>query len=369
MPTGYLDAHIHLWEFCLFHSFTSLEEATCLDECRACLLSNPLSEWLVGVRFNQENIKEKLMPDRSMLDAWFGPQPALLVRSCLHLISLNSAAMQRLDMHSPNGLFLETDVFSTLTRLFSFLELDPAVVVRRGWELLSLKGIDRVIDMAMDKNKRPYFERLDFYTVDWDLLDESLGFKIFLDGSLGARTAALSVPYDDAPDNLGCLNYDDDRLMQIVEEVHKQGKPVACHAIGDRAVAQFLRVISQSRHQLDRLEHLQYASHEQLDLLASLDIPVCIQPVFSVELPWARLRLGPARMETAYAWSLMRSKGIRLLAGSDAPVDQVDPLYAAGAAHAQKGNQHLDKEVVLQLFARDNWNYYGWKPGAVPNPG
>lgn len=287
MPGPYLDAHIHLWEYCLFQYLTSLETASSLEEALELLKSRPFANWYVGVNLNQENLEERAFPDRVILDRWFNNRPCLLVRSCLHLVAMNTSAMQSLQLYTDDGLFLEADVFSILNRLLSIVDLDSRAVVKSGWERLKAFGYTRVIDMAMDKWKRSHFLRPDFYTVDWDLLDEALGFKIFLDGSLGARTAALFESYADDPGNYGRLNYSDQELAGLFKRVHRSGKPVACHAIGDRAVDQFLRVVQISRHPLDRLEHLQVARAEQLDRLACLDIPVCIQPVFSRELSWA----------------------------------------------------------------------------------
>ncbi len=362
MPAPFLDAHIHLWEYCLFRAFVDLTAVRCLDECRESLLARPLGDWLIGVGFNQENTVEKLIPDRNMLDNWFGDRPVLIVRSCLHLMIMNTPAMRRLKLYSADGLFMESDVFSILNKVAFQLNLDNSKIIEHGWNNLRTHGYSRVIDMAMDKQKRALFGQVDFYTVDWDILDEALGFKLFLDGSLGARTAALKESYTDDPGNYGQLNYDDDNLLKVVDRVHNSGKPVACHAIGDRAVEQFLKVIEKSRHPLDRIEHLQVATPAQIEAIARLDIPVCIEPAFSGELSWAFLRLGENRLQTAYAWNLLRDSNIRLLAGTDAPVDHIDPYCAADLADRQQGNQHLDRQFSLHLFAKANWDFYRWLP-------
>ncbi|MGE5396699.1 MAG: amidohydrolase family protein, partial [Chitinophagales bacterium] len=117
-----------------------------------------------------------------------------------------------------------------------------------------------------------------------------------------------------------------------------------------------------TRHPLDRMEHAQVTRLDQLDTLAKMDIPICIQPIFSSELSWARERLGPKRIETAYAWQEMISRGIRLLAGSDAPVDEADPHIAAETASEPTGAHHLDYQQCLQLFSRNNWEFYGISP-------
>jgi predicted amidohydrolase YtcJ len=361
LEESFFDAHVHIWEYCLFNYFTDLRSISSWEEMVERLKEKSFNGWHVGVRFNQETLDEKKIPDHEFLDHAFGSHPVIIVRTCLHLLVMNQAAMKRLDLYSPTGIFKEADVFETVNRLIAEIQLDSAEVISQGFHHLNELGITTVIDMAMNPFKRKLFDDINYYTTHFELLNEAIGFKIFLDGSLGARTAALSREYSDDRGNFGRLNYEDSDLLSIIEKVHCQGKPVAFHAIGDRAVAQFLEVIRKSRHPLDRLDHVQFASEQQLNALYKLDIPVCIQPIFSGELSWARYRLGPQRMETAYAWGLMRGKGIRLLAGSDAPVDEVDPRIAARLVNGLKGNQHLDYQDVLALFRHENRLFYGEK--------
>lgn len=364
-PRGYIDAHIHVWEFALFNHFADLEKCSNLEELVETLRSCPVEGWAIGVRFNQERLAEKIIPQRAFLDRAFSSTPVVIVRTCLHLAAANTAAMQKLGFFAENGLFYEGEAFKLLKTLVDRLHLASKEVLSQGLKELKKLGIVRAIDMGMDRHKRRLFEGLDqevqvdFYTMDFGLLDEALGFKVFLDGGLGARTAALTEEYADDPGNYGLLNYSDEALLSLVKRVHRQGKPIAAHAIGDRAVDQFLRIIKQTRHPLDRLEHVQYAREEQLEALAELEIPVCIQPIFSREISWARHRLGPERMKTAYAWGLMKDKGIRLLAGSDAPVEHVDPREAAATVACLEGRHHLGFQEVLDLFARANREFYG----------
>jgi predicted amidohydrolase YtcJ len=359
MNKGFLDAHIHLWEFCLFSFFANLEGVGTGEELVAALGARPVEGWHVGVRFNQESLKDKVLPDAAFLDRAFGKRPAVIFRTCLHLVVMNTAAMEALGRYAPNGIFLEADVFAILNEIAARLVPEPALIVKSGLAELEKCGITRAIDMAMDLTKRRYFEQVDYYTTDIRLLDEALGFKIFLDGSLGARTAALTEEYADDPGNYGLLNYSDDELLALVERVHRAGKPVACHAIGDRAVDQFLRVMARSRHPKDRLEHAQCLRPEQIEALAEQGVAVCIQPVFSRELPWAARRLGPRRLATSYAWGLLLEKGVRVLAGSDAPVDHVSPFVAAQVTSSLEGAHHLSRAQVLDLFGRANWEFYG----------
>lgn len=350
---GFFDAHIHIWEYCLFNYFTSLEGLSSLDAMAEQMKAKTVNGWAVGVRFNQED-SGGTIPDRKMLDCYFARQPALLVRNCLHLLVMNTAAMEKLNCYSPDGIFREANVFALLDKICHLLQLNLLAIRQAGWTRLAEAGITRIIDMAMTPYKYRLFPDVPFFTADFTLLSQALGFKVFLDGGLGARTAALTEDYADDPGNRGLLNHSPEALLSLVEKVHQLNKPLAFHAIGDRAVEQLLWVLARSRHPRDRVEHVQYARREQLDDLAELQIPVCIQPIASREISWARQRLGERRMPTAYAWNLMRQKGIKLLAGSDAPVDEVDPRKAALLVDKLEGNQHLDYAFTLELFTVHN---------------
>lgn len=357
-----LDAHLHFWEYALFQTFPVIDQAVSWEQAVETVRAQSSGEWLIGVRLDPECLQEKRMPDRGYLDRVFGQRPCILVRCCLHLAVINTAAMRILGFQAEAGVLLEAEVFSALNRLVRCLGLAPAEVAARAARNLRQQGIARWIDMAMDRTKREWLPAMDYYTTDWELLDEALGFKIFLDGGLGARTAALSVSYRDDPGNRGRLNHSDQELLVLVQRVRRRNKPVAVHAIGDRAVDQFLRVSAKvDRHPWDRLEHVQYARQDQLERLAELGVAICIQPIFSLELSWAEQRLGAERMATAYAWRLMQRLGIRLLAGSDAPVADSRPQAGAAAAAAASGNSWLAAEAVLELYRQNNWKFYNFQ--------
>lgn len=362
---GILDAHIHVWEYSLFRYFPNLVDVKSIDEVFEKLKEKTYGDWVVGVRFNQEGTDEKTIPDRFMLDKVFGKRPVVIVRTCLHLMAMNTEAMKRLGVISLNGIFFEADVFGILTQLTSGMDVERSEIIDRGMAELKRLGVTRVIDMAMDKNKHRWLDNVDYYTTDHEILDDALGFKLFLDGSFGAHTAALNKAYADNPGNYGALTYNDEDLITVVQKIHKRGKPISYHALGDRAVDQFLRVAAKSRHPKDRVEHVQYARADQLEKLAEWKVPVCIQPISLREISWAAGRLGPDRMKTAYAWGLMDRMGVPLLTGSDAPVDTENPFEAAYVSEEAEGNHHLDYDRVMQIYRSDNWRFYGWTPDKI----
>jgi predicted amidohydrolase YtcJ len=355
----YADLHLHAWTYSVFNLFTNLSQCRNFEEIYEAVKDNPLNEWYIGVRFNQELLSEKRIPSLELLDRWFPQNPAVLVRTCLHLAVLNTKAMEAINKFSPDGVFLESDVFDILETIIEINNIPRQAVLENGIKNLQSFGIERFVDMHVTKQNIDVMADFPFYTSDFDLLDQALGLKIFLDGSLGARTAALTEEYSDDPGNYGTLNHSDEELLQLVESAHKKDKPVAMHAIGDRAIDQALTVLQKTRHPLDRIEHLQITRLDQVEALAKMNVVACIQPIFSKELPWATERVGK-RIETSYAWGLMKDYGVKLIVGSDAPVDDVDPMEAAELVDSLSGYHHLDKAFVLQLYSQDNFAFYGW---------
>ncbi|MDD5629743.1 MAG: amidohydrolase family protein [Elusimicrobia bacterium] len=110
---------------------------------------------------------------------------------------------------------------------------------------------------------------------------EVFGFKLFLDGALAMRTAALSEPYLQGGD--GLLLYDDAALREKLKELSRLGKPIAIHAIGGRAVEQGLCALEELRLGAVRLEHVQFIDEDQAHRARELGLTLCMQPNFSVE--------------------------------------------------------------------------------------
>lgn len=370
MPTAkkdlFLESHMHLWEYCLFELFTPITDCINLEDIATRLNANPVEGgWLVGKGMVQDNLEEKVIPDRNMLDSVFGKKPVVLVRVCLHVLSMNTAAMERLGCMSENGIFQEADVFLILDKLSEMTGLSAKEISSRGIEQLKSLGITRVINMSMTSEIMKRLPEGYFFTTEHELLDRgAMGLKLFADGSMGARTAAMTEPYADDPGNYGLLNYSDSELLELVELAHRAGKPCAIHAIGDRAVAQVLNVLKKTRHPLDRLEHVNYCTEALLDEIAKLEIPICIQPIFGMDNHAVLCqRFGENRIKNVYPWLQMKERGIYLMAGSDAPVAPPDPRMAAMAAYnSANPNQKLEIDFVIDLYARKNWDFYSWTP-------
>jgi predicted amidohydrolase YtcJ len=218
---------------------------------------------------------------------------------------------------------------------------------------------------------------LDYFCANGPLLDYSgrltvRSIKLYMDGALGSRGAALLEPYSDAPENNGLLQMPVETFGPVVERAMECGLQVNTHAIGDRANRIVLDVYEQAiaeagggpgRH---RIEHAQVVvTPDDIERFAPLGVIASMQPTHATsDMPWAQERVGPDRIRGAYAWRTFLDSGARLALGSDFPVEEVSPLlgfYAAVTRQDADGapddgwypEQRLTREEALRGFTLD----------------
>jgi len=181
--------------------------------------------------------------------------------------------------------------------------------------------------------------------------------KVYADGSLGARTAALRMPYSDDPGNSGILRHSDEELDGMVERADAAGYQVIIHAIGDRAVEQAIQALSRVTGTRNLRRHrIEHASLLPKDLLAEVvrnGIRSAVQPLFITSDTWASKRLGEERVDDLYPLKSMLSEGIVASASSDCPVEQMNPLFGMWAAMVRAGYAPLESlslDEALSLY-------------------
>jgi predicted amidohydrolase YtcJ len=193
--------------------------------------------------------------------------------------------------------------------------------------------------------------------------------KIFVDGALGSRGAAMLEPYSDAPDEKGVIVTSEEKTYQLISRALKSGLQVAIHAIGDHAnrltLRAFQRAIEENPdvedHRL-RLEHAQVVSLEDIPKFAPLGVVLSMQPPHATsDMPWAETRVGPERIKGAYAWRSFLDSGVHMTLNSDFPGETLDPfvgMYTAMTRQTPEGEpeggwypQHcLSREEVLKAY-------------------
>ena len=170
------------------------------------------------------------------------------------------------------------------------------------------------------------------------------GVKLFIDGALGSRGAALLEPYSDAPNTKGLIKTSEDSLSQLTVRVLQAGLQVATHAIGDlgnritlNAYARALEDMPAAKDLRLRIEHAQVIALEDISRFAKLGIIPSMQPPHCTsDMPWAEDRVGPERIKGAYAWRSLLNTGVHLPLSSDFPGETLNPFYGMYAAETRQ---------------------------------
>jgi len=401
---GFVDCHVHMTGFGQFIQTLNLRKAKSIEEMQQKLrdFAEKATEnaWILGGRWDHEKFLETRYPTRWDLDAAVADKPVFLTRVCGHIGVVNSKALQlagitkettieggKIDLDEatgePNGILRENAI-KLVSRAIpkpSLKELEDTCVlscqraVEAGitcvhWLINSAKEI-RIIQRLNSEGKLPLRVYLG---IPVDLLDESvklglltgfgdnmvkIGFiKIFADGSLGARTAALNEPYSDKPDTSGMIRYSQRQLNRLVSKAHKAGLQLGVHAIGDRAVEAVLNAFSKALEKFPRenhrhrIEHCSVLNPKLIKRMKRLGVVASVQPHFAFSDFWAADRLGKARARWVYPFKTLTQEGLVCAAGSDCPVEPISPLLGIWAATTRKNNpeESLTVEEGLRMY-------------------
>jgi len=397
---GLNDAHAHM--ISLGHPFPDLDlrHVSSVKEIqrrlKAKVQETGKGKWILGRGWDQDRLKENRYPTRWDLDKVSPHNPVLLTRVCGHVSVANSKALEIAGMDTteasslgnlvdrdpktdkPTGLLREgaSDLVCNLPEL-SERELLAACsracaeAVKLGltsvtWlaskpdEIHALMKLEKQAKLSLRINIMVPIEHLkSFERKRLSRPFLRIGcVKIFTDGSLGARTAALESPYTDEPTAKGVLYYKQEELRRLFSEADKAGFQIAVHAIGDRALSETLEAfknavgkehITQKRH---RIEHASMVNPTLLKQIKRLGLLVCVQPPFVTSDFWIENRLGHDRARWTYAFKSMINGGICIAASSDAPGELLDPLLGLWAAVVRDSfpEERLSVREVLEAY-------------------
>ncbi|MEM3726747.1 MAG: amidohydrolase [Candidatus Bathyarchaeia archaeon] len=404
---GFVDCHVHMTGFGRALQTVDLRNVCSIKELKEKLRKYvkryPNKKWILGGRWDQERFAEKRYPTRWDLDEAAGDKPVFLTRVCGHIGVANSKALElagitretrveggKVDLDEvsgePNGILRENaqELIWKIIPKPSEKELEEACLlaclkaVEVGltcvhWIVDSAEEI-RVIQKLCFEGKLPL--RV-YFGVPVKFLDclATLGFltgfgndrvrvgfvKVFADGSLGARTAALEEPYSDKPDTSGMALYTQRQLNRLVLKAHKAGLQVGVHAIGDRAIGmtvkafgRALKVFPKSDHR-HRVEHCSVLNPRLVGQMKRLGLIASVQPHFIVSDFWVKERLGEERARWVYPFKTLVREGVRVVSGSDCPVEPINPLLGVWAAVARESfaKERLTVEEALRSYTVD----------------
>ncbi|MBM7543032.1 amidohydrolase [Amphibacillus cookii] len=385
---GFVDSHLHI--IGQGEKLAHLDLSACMSaaEVLACVRervkSMPSGHWLFGEGWNDNQWNEQRIIDCKELDDISTHHPIVLTRVCRHALIANTKAIElaqltegvedpqggkviRDDNNRMTGYFLDTaqDLIKqavpdrSTEELKQLIDLSIDYLLRLGLvgghsEDLAYYGkgsfdkVSQAYKQSIDGDARKFRAHL---LVHHDVIDDfakqSLRYKegtpfveygamkIFADGALGGRTAWLEASYHDDPSNTGLAIHTNEELESLIAKARSLQLPVAVHAIGDGAiniVAQLLVAYPLAQGYRDRIIHAMIVNQPLINKLSKLNVVLDIQPTFvSSDFPWVIQRLGSERVKTAYPWRTFLDHGIACAAGSDAPIEDVNPLYGIEA--------------------------------------
>ncbi|WP_343225388.1 amidohydrolase [Lysobacter enzymogenes] len=406
---GLIDAHAHVFELGINQLQADLtgarSKAEAVQRLRDYARTLPAGQWLIGHGWDQNDWADARFPEAADLDAAFPDRPVWLQRVDGHAGWANSAAMRAAGRDlggdwQPDGGRILRDGDGRATGVFiddaMFLverarpPLQAAAVEQAlslGMQAAARHGLTGVHDAGVDLNTLRAYQRLAdrkqlplritaFAAGDGDALEalcrdglyqhpsgrlKMRTVKLYADGALGSRGAALLQDYSDDHGNRGLLRMSPEAMAKAIAKARRCGVQVATHAIGDRGNREVLdlyaKALGDDAAKTDhrwRIEHAQILAPQDLPRLAALHVIASMQPTHATsDMPWAEQRLGPRRIDGAYAWRQLRDSGARLALGSDFPVESVDPrlgLFAAAtrtdADGKPQGGWHPEEKLT-----------------------
>jgi predicted amidohydrolase YtcJ len=401
---GLIDAHAHLHGLAVSLSQAQLAGTTSKDEVILRLKAHERNlsprDWLLGWGWDQNDWPVREFPTRHDLDAHFPERPVWLRRIDGHAGWANSAALALADRDlggswQPAGGYIHRDsqgratgvlidgaealVDALVPPLSEQLLVESLDLALRQMASLGLTGVHEmgvsraIVELYLQRIAAGAFPTRVYAfadgageTLDWLCGRGAIAHpsgrltmravKLYEDGALGSRGAALLADYADDPGNAGLLFLDQETLQAQIESALTCGFQVGIHAIGDRGNRVVLDAFEAAlgRHPENpgrhRIEHAQVLDAEDIPRFAELRVIAAMQPTHATsDMYWAGDRLGPERARFAYAWRTLTDSGARLAFGSDFPVEEVNPMLGFYAA------------VTRQDLA--GWPAGGWYPG------
>lgn len=369
---GLADCHVHVIIDGLFTDVVDLlkvkDVQEALDLLEEACKNTPEDEWVIGINYVPQTIKEVRYPDRWELDAISHGRKVIIFASTLHGIAVNSKGMPVCnvpeDMEGvekvdgiPNGLYMcdesafcaQGNMLASMPDevLFGYIEncVNRAVskgVTMMGGLLGQFVAEDKDVKLVMDNKDKLPLTMIEYYQT-WDVEKvKALGLPriggcLTLDGSLFEYTQANFKPYVDRPELRGFLFHTDDEIYQLVSKAHAVGMQCAFHALGDRAIDQLIyiydRVIKEQgangiRH---RIEHFATPTQDQIEMAAEMKLILSMQPgpaaLFDLPIGGAfEVSLGREGADNWDPYAKIIKAGGFVCSSSDAPIVPVDPI-------------------------------------------
>ena len=415
---GFVDSHAHLKGIGHRENSLNLQGIDSLKEMLTTveIFSNGIQpgEWVVGRGWIEKVWPEKRFPTRYELDRFSSDKPVILERADGHAVVVNSLALELAGISSesndPHGGRIEKDKNGEPTGMLidkatSLVEkLIPKTTkqedkrdlkagidsnVSLGWTQVQIAGgTFSDIEILEEIKKEGNLLQRVYFAVSAGKPAETLlklgpkldpenmltvrGIKLYADGALGSRGAALLEKYEDQ-DTTGLLIFTKEETLPVLEKALKKGIQIQTHAIGDKGnritldwyQEAFNSIVDEERKVIDprwRIEHSQIITKEDQIRFRDMEIIASMQPSHAIgDLHFAPSRLGMQRVGNGYVWRNLIDLGVVVAGGSDAPVEIGDPRIEFYAAVARKDldgfydkgwhlEQAVTREEALKMF-------------------
>ncbi len=388
---GMTDGHAHLYGLGVVLRQVDLVGTRSYEEIIARVVAKaatlPKGTPVIGRGWDQNDWSDTRLPTNAALSAVTPDHPVVLERVDGHAVLANAFAIRKAGITAatkdpsggrilrdasgaPSGVFVDNASELLAPAARGGEALDPREVLRNAVREANRWGLTGVHEMGATPAVVGAYEQAaqagemtlrayvllsgDSASVSWAfakgprsaLFDGRLwvrAIKLYGDGALGSRGAALLDPYADDAANNGLLVMQPAYIRGVTERALRSGWQVATHAIGDRAnrlvldaYEGALRAVPTADHRL-RIEHAQIIHHDDIPRFAALGVIPSMQASHQTsDMYWASNRLGTERLRGAYAWRSLLNTGVIIPNGSDFPVELVNPLLSFHAAIARQ---------------------------------
>lgn len=388
---GLIDAHCHFYGLGMNLQKVDLTGTTGMDDVMKRVLdyqNERQMPFIIGRGWDQNDWEDKNFPNKNLLDALFLDTPVALTRIDGHAMLCNQAALDLANITKDtkieggeivlengeltgilidNPMLLVESIFPKPTRTLQINGLMDAqkICTELGLTTVSDAGLDRdvieLIDSLQqtgDLQMRVYAmvsntnENLDYYLHKGKIKTDKLNVqsvKVYADGALGSRGAALKVPYSDKENHFGAMVIGLGDFKTLAEKIEAANYQMNTHAIGDSAnrfvLTTYDKMLQGKTDRRWRVEHAQILTDNDLDYFKNENIIPSIQPTHATsDMYWAEDRLGAERVKGAYAYKMLLNTSGKVALGTDFPVEQVSPFLTFYAAVARQDLKEFPKD-------------------------
>ena len=407
---GMVDAHAHLLGLGNSLRNVQLAGSRTYDEVIARVVARAKTvkpgEWIQGRGWDQNLWPDKKFPTHEALSRAVPNNPVVLSRIDGHAILANEMALKaagvtgatrdpeggRIERNadrSPTGVFVDNAedlvgrVIPAATREQTRSAIVAAIAEANRWGLIGIHdaGASRgTIDIYESLAREGRFNLRNYVLVAGDsasirhymaigprsaLYDGRVwvrSIKLYADGALGSRGAALLTAYSDDKDNTGLLVTPPAEIQRIATAGLRRGFQIGVHAIGDRgnrvvldAYDAALKAVPTADHRF-RIEHAQVISLADIPRFAKMGVIPSMQASHQTsDMRWAEIRVGPERIKGGYAWRSLLNTGVVIPNGSDFPVEEVNPLISFHSAVSRQDDTNWPDGgwYAAQVMTRD----------------